>query len=71
MVAVVGYRLGRTLRWRYAAALVSATVLLVGIMSLPKISALLGLAIVGAAGLGALGRWQLGAWVNSKIHRPP
>ena len=36
MVAVVGYRLGRTLRWRYAAALVSATVLLVGMMSLPK-----------------------------------
>lgn len=70
MVAVVGYRLGRTLRWRYAAALVSATVLLVGMMSLPKISALLGLAIVGAAGLGALGRWQLGAWVNSKIHAP-
>ena len=70
MVAVVGYRLGRTLRWRYAAALVSATVLLVGMMSLPKISVLLGLAVVGAAGLGALGRWQLGAWVNSKIHAP-
>lgn len=70
VVAVVGYRLGRTLRWRYAAALVSATVLLVGAMSLPKMSTLLALSTLGAAGVGALGRWKLGDWVNSKIHTP-